>query len=403
MKFKENFKRFMTLNRHSDAGFTLVELIVVIAILAILAGVAVPVYSGYIAKAEKAADLTLLGAVNDAFAAACMSEGTEVYQVSAANLAWENNCVTGVSAFSGPKGVDAGKVDTAFRMFYSGNETAAFKVLAEKLFFVPGIGFVSQDDYKGTFTYAYGGGALTLNSSDIEALKGTTFFSSMGVDGMLNKVSDVSGFAALLGSDSAMQKVYDSEAFIEHAASALGVDTSKEGWEDEVAVKINAMCKELEDKEGITYDAAYKKIQANAAVIHAAKNATEMENEDIFALLSGSNATQAIQDKLSTDPSAALSEAALAYGMYTAYAHSTGNADLIAKTEDPLYILKNLNDPGFKAYLEKDQAKTDLDGYKSALSIINDTSKDTNAVSSVLVNGFNDQKLVDALTGIFGN
>ena len=49
-----------------NGGFTLVELIVVIAILAILAGVAVPAYSGYIAKANEAADYTMLDSVKTA-------------------------------------------------------------------------------------------------------------------------------------------------------------------------------------------------------------------------------------------------------------------------------------------------------------------------------------------------
>lgn len=50
----------------SKSGFTLVELIVVIAILGILAGIAVPAYSGYIKKANQASDYTQLDAIKTA-------------------------------------------------------------------------------------------------------------------------------------------------------------------------------------------------------------------------------------------------------------------------------------------------------------------------------------------------
>ena len=69
-----------------EKGFTLVELVVVIAILGILAGVGVVGYSGYVLKANMAADEALLRDLNTAFAVACIENGLDGTGVDAENI-----------------------------------------------------------------------------------------------------------------------------------------------------------------------------------------------------------------------------------------------------------------------------------------------------------------------------
>lgn len=66
MKLKNMWKRFWTLDVHNHEGFTLVELIIVIAILAILSTGAIAGYSAYVEKANITADKALISEVANA-------------------------------------------------------------------------------------------------------------------------------------------------------------------------------------------------------------------------------------------------------------------------------------------------------------------------------------------------
>lgn len=115
------------------AGFTLVELIVVIAILGILAAVAVPAYTGYITRAHEAADITQLDAIKTAAISAMATEGapTKIVVTTDTNGSVTNVTVTGPYGTSGSSNVVELGSNTDFLLYLTGSSTGTISITME--------------------------------------------------------------------------------------------------------------------------------------------------------------------------------------------------------------------------------------------------------------------------------
>ena len=394
MKFMEKAKRFFTLNAAKHEGFTLVELIVVIAILAILAGVAVPAYSGYIKKAEKAGDMQLLGALNEAFQAACMAEGVQSTAISSADLDWNGNAVKGIASVTG---ANVAGINEAFQLFYKGNETTEFKVLARKLVFANGLFGEMSEGVSNLMDTILNDATL---AGSIQAVKDSVY-SEIGYGALAGQMENASnllagfvgqtssGFHTLLTSGDNM--------------ATLGQYVTEEQMTAQVAANLEAINNDPKYSslsETQKMNLAQGQIFANAAILTAAQNTNAITN-DFIASLENGTAVELL--KGSTDGGAAssdtIAQAAFAYAMYTSYMATQGED--VSGDVNIGEVYEVLGTAGFQNYMKNDSA-ADQAGYHGAMQLIASSAEnaDSETASNIMLNGFNNADLVALMQGV---
>lgn len=385
-------------------GFTLVELIVVIAILGILAGVGTVGYSGYIKKANLAADQQLLASLNTAFATACIENGVDARTLTASEA---TATLTGDDGAKILSAITPADYQDEFDKYYKGG---TFKVF-EALYYNAETGGFEND---GVYEYDYNGTTVYVSASTVALLSKSTFGTEIGATALLNQVDYVAGFASAMSSE-AFDKVLGDVGYQKSFLEAVGYEFGDSVTNDEIAMRFEDYSLELAianaaaDATDEDIENLQSKIKANMAVLYAAQNSTTSQ-ADMIAMLSTAGAKDKIVSTMSNDPGTGLAMAANAYGMYYAYAEKTGNATI--DITDPLGVLRAFeSDVAFQEWMKSDDATADMNAYYAAMDTIStNVNGNADATTDVLVNGFGydsatdtgNKALNDLLSGIMG-
>lgn len=317
-----------------SAGFTLVELIVVIAIIGILAGIGTVGYGGYIKRTNEGLDETLYKNI--------------IYAGQIGK--YENPGVTGL--------VTVTKEDATVTSV-SGDQAVVEKWLSDAF----GSEWKTSVKYR-TDKYAKDFGTIILPGLSDEQQTQLEKYLQSNLNGKQKELADTcnnlsKAFAiTFLGNDST------AEAALAKVRTYLGADADA----FEAALK-----KRLGDKEPTPTDIA------NATVLYIADKAAGM---DVDAILNTIKSDKKWDDTIMAEHGA-LPFNALLYGIVTGYANSNYASNDFKKQMETcpksLTQIRNLYDSmidqdNFEDYLKADEKgmKADMSGYLGALQIISD-------------------------------